>query len=212
MGRPYKKRLRFLIAFGPTQEPIDPVRFLSNYSTGVLGRCLVAAAKKRGHRVESVECPTRAQTARELDRLMWNLLPKSDVLVMAAAVADVRPAKIFGHKIKKNKLRGIRFVKNPDILSHLAKRKKRGQVFVGFGLESEKLAGNGAEKLRRKSLELIVLQKVTQKNKPFGNKAIDALLMDRAGKKAFCRSITKDKLARILIRRAERIFASKNRD
>jgi len=205
-------RLRFLIAFGPTQEPIDPVRFISNHSTGVMGRSLVAAAKKRGHRVESVECPKRAQTARELDRLMWGLLPKSDVLVMAAAVADVRPSKVSGTKIKKNELRGVRFVKNPDILAHLAKRKKRGQVFVGFGLESGNLAKNGAAKMRRKNLELIVLQKVTKKNKPFGKKAIDATLMDREGKTAVCRSVTKDKLAGILVRQAEEIFASKNRD
>lgn len=205
-------RLRFLIAFGPTQEPIDPVRFLSNYSTGVMGKSLVAAAKKRGHRVESVECPKRAQTARELDRLMWGLLPKSDVLVMAAAVADVRPAVVSGTKIKKDKLRGVRFVKNPDILAHLAKRKKRGQVFVGFGLESGDLAKNGAAKMRRKDLELIVLQKVTEKNKPFGKKTIDATLMDRKGKTAACRSVTKDKLAGILVRQAEEIFASKNSD
>ncbi len=212
--RPYnhKKRLRFLIAFGPTQEPLDPVRFLSNYSTGVMGRSLVTAAKKRGHRVEAVECPQRVQTAQKLDRLMWDLLPKADVVVMAAAVADVRPAKVSAAKIKKDRLRGIRLVKNPDILAHLAKKKKRGQVFVGFGLESENLVKNGADKMRRKSLELIILQRVTKNNKPFGNKTVDATLMDRSGEKVFCRSVTKDRLAGILIRQAERVFASKNRD
>jgi phosphopantothenoylcysteine decarboxylase/phosphopantothenate--cysteine ligase len=177
-----------------------------------MGKSLIAAAKKRGHRVEAVECPKRAQTARELDRLMRDLLPKSDVLVMVAAVADVRPSKISGTKIKKNKLRGIRFVKNPDILSHLAKRKKKGQVFVGFGLESYNLTKNGAGKIRKKGLELIVLQKVTEKNKPFGNKAINANLMDRTGKITVCRAVTKNKLARILVRQAEKIFASKNSD
>ncbi len=214
MGRSHKKRhknrLRFLIAYGPTQEPIDPVRFISNRSTGVMGKSLVTAAKSRGHHVESVECPKRVQTARELDRLMWDLLPAADVLVMAAAVADVRPARVSGTKIKKNRLHGVRFVKNPDILAHLAKRKKRNQVFIGFGLESENLARNGAEKMRRKSLELIALQKVTKKNNPFGKKAIDVCLMDRAGKTAVYRSVAKDKLAGVLVGRAEEIFASKN--
>ena len=205
-------KLRFLIAYGPTQEPIDPVRFISNYSTGVMGKCLVAAAKERGHRVEPVECPDRVQTARQLDRLMWDLLPKSDVVVMAAAVADVRPAKVSGSKIKKNKLRGMRFVKNPDILAHLAKRKKKGQVFVGFGLESKDLVKNGVQKMCLKKLELIVLQRVTEINKPFGKKPIDAYIMNQAGKTSVYRSVTKDRLAKVLVRQAEAIFASKNSD
>ena len=205
-------KLRYLIVSGPTREPLDPVRYLSNYSTGVMGRHLVASAKKRGHRVEWVECPQRAETALDLDRLLPGLLKKSDVLVMAAAVADVRPASVSASKIKKDKLRSIRLVKNPDILANLAKRKKSGQVFIGFGLESSDMLWHGAGKLRKKSLELIVLQSVTNSSKPFGEKPIDAVLMDSTGSMQTLRSVKKSLLADRIVRLGETLFASKNRD
>jgi phosphopantothenoylcysteine decarboxylase/phosphopantothenate--cysteine ligase len=175
-----------------------------------MGKNLVAAARRRGHRVEWVECPRRAQSARDLERLMRRLAPKSDVLMMAAAVADVRPAGISRAKIKKERLRSIRLVKNPDVLAGLAKRKKKGQVFIGFGLESGDTVRNGKRKLRSKRLELIVLQKVSRLDVPFGDKAIDAVLMDASGHRDVRRSVTKKRLAGELIRRAETIFAQKN--
>ena len=203
-------KLRFVVASGPTQEPIDPVRYLSNYSTGVMGKNLVAAAKARGHRVEWVSCPERAETALELEKILTRLVPKNDVLVMAAAVADARPAHFSSAKIKKEKLGAIRLVKNPDILAGLAKRKKRGQVFIGFGLESGELVRSGSGKLKRKGLELIVLQKVTARHKPFGDRAIDAVLLDARGRVTKRPAITKKRLAGELVRRAEQIFAAKN--
>jgi phosphopantothenoylcysteine decarboxylase/phosphopantothenate--cysteine ligase len=203
-------KLRFLVASGPTQEPIDPVRFVSNYSTGVMGKNVVEQARRRGHRVEWVECPSRARTALDLQRVLRPLAQKTDVLVMAAAVADVRPAGVSGAKIKKEKLRSVRFVKNPDVLAGLAKRKKKRQVFIGFGIESGNLARNGREKLTKKGLELIVLQKATKAQLPFGEKAIDAWLLDARGKIEKRRSITKKQLAGELVRRAEAIFAQKN--
>ena len=113
-------------------------------------------------------------------------------------------------KIKKDKLRAIRLVKNPDVLANLARRKKKGQVFIGFGLESGALERNGAKKLRQKGLELIVMQRVTRRERPFGDRAIEAGLMDASGKIKRYRSITKRRLAGVLVRRAEKIFASKN--
>ena len=86
--------MRFLIVYGPTQEPIDPVRFISNYSTGTMGRHLVEAAEKRGHKVTAVECPTDAQTANELLAKLKKVLPKNDCLIMAAAVCDMRPKSV----------------------------------------------------------------------------------------------------------------------
>ena len=202
-------KLRFLVASGPTQEPIDPVRFITNHSTGVMGKSVVDAAKKRGHRVEWVECPKTVQTALELEKLLKKLTPLSDVLVMAAAVADVRPAGFSGAKIKKEKLKSIRLVKNPDVLASLSRKKKRGQVFIGFGLESKDLVRNGKKKLRSKGLELIVLQKVTQTDKPFGDRAVDASLLGADGSIEKHRSISKRGLAGVLVRRAEALYASK---
>ena len=203
-------RLRFLVASGPTQEPIDPVRFITNHSTGVMGRSIVDAAKKRGHRVEWVECPKRVQTALELEKLLKQLTPKSDVLVMAAAVADVRPAGFSGAKIKKEKLKTVRLIKNPDVLAGLSRKKKRGQVFIGFGLESGNLVRNGQKKMRKKGLELIVLQKVTQTDRPFGDRAVDASLLSADGNVEKHRSISKRGLAGVLVRRAEALYAAKN--
>jgi phosphopantothenoylcysteine decarboxylase/phosphopantothenate--cysteine ligase len=203
---------RFLIASGPTQEPLDPVRFLSNYSTGTMGKRLVEAARRRGHRVTWVECPRQAQTARELQRKLSALLPKNDVLIMAAAVCDARPARVSAVKIKKGALSAIRLVKNPDILASLAKKKKKGQVFVGFGLESEKILENGLKKLRAKGLELIVLQKVTKKRTPFGERPIEAYLLKKDGDVRRFGSISKERLAGLLVREAEQGARAKKRD
>ena len=175
-----------------------------------MGKCVAQAAKKRGHFVEWVECPKRAQTALELEKLLKKLTPKSDVLVMAAAVADVRPADFSGAKIKKEKLRVIRLVKNPDVLAGLARKKKKGQVFIGFGIESAGLVQNGRKKLSKKGLELIVLQKVTRTDKPFGDKVVDATLLDARGGVKRHAAISKANLARVLVRQAEALFAAKN--
>jgi len=200
---------RFLIASGPTQEPLDPVRFLSNYSTGTMGKYLTQAARRRKHRVTWVECPRDAQTALDLQRKLTRLLPKNDVLVMAAAVCDARPARVSPTKIKKGALSAIRLVKNPDILAGLAKKKRKDQLFIGFGLESEKILANGHKKLRSKGLELIVLQKVTRTQTPFGEKPIEAFILKKNGGVKRFHSISKKKLADFLVREAERVARAK---
>jgi phosphopantothenoylcysteine decarboxylase/phosphopantothenate--cysteine ligase len=203
---------RFLIASGPTQEPLDPVRFLSNYSTGTMGKRLAEAARRRGHRVTWVQCPREARTALDLRKKLSALLPRNDVLIMAAAVCDARPARVSAVKIKKRALSTIRLVKNPDILASLAKKKKKGQVFIGFGLESEKILANGLKKLRQKSLELIVLQKVTKKRTPFGDRPIEAYLLKKNGDVRRFGSISKERLAELLVREAEEGTRAKKRD
>ncbi len=208
MNSAMTRRLRFLIAFGPTQEPLDPVRYISNNSTGVMGWYLIAAAKARRHKVTAIECPVDARTAQDLEKKLAALLPRHDVLIMAAAVCDVRPASFSSAKIKKDRLKSISLVKNPDILAGLARKKKKGQVFIGFGLESEKLLQNGLKKLKAKRLELIVLQKVTKKETPFGKKPIGAVLLDKRGKARKFGSITKERLARLLVKSAEKQFVS----
>ncbi len=198
-------RLRFLIASGPTQEPLDPVRYLSNNSTGVMGRHLVGAAKRRGHQVTHVESPRDARTARDLENKLRALLPKNDVLVMASAVCDVRPALFSKVKIKKERLSAIAVVKNPDILAGLAKKKKKGQIFIGFGLESDQMKENGYKKLKSKGLELIVLQRVTKSETPFGEKPIQALVMDKEKHCREFKSISKKRLAGFLVQEAEKL-------
>ncbi len=198
--------LRFLIASGPTEEPLDAVRYLTNRSTGVMGRHLAAAAKAKGHRVTWVRCPGMARTARDLEKVLTKELPKHDVLVMTAAVCDVRPAAVSGGKIKKDALKTLKLVKNPDILAGLAKRKKKGQVFVGFALESDHAMANARKKLKAKGLELVVLQKVSAGRTPFGEKPVDAWILDAEKSAERHVSISKRRLAGLLIRRASALY------
>lgn len=196
-----KSKLRFLIAYGPTQEPLDAVRFLTNRSTGVMGRCLIAAAKKRKQDVIAVECPTDARTALDLKAKLEKLVVKADVLIMAAAVADVRPKHVASGKIKKDRLTTIKLVKNPDILASLAKKKKN-KIFVGFGIESENLKQNGLKKLRSKKLDLIVIQEVREGNLPFGERSVQALILTPEGDSYRFASASKQELADYIVQQS----------
>ena len=208
-GKSSAKRLRFLIASGPTEEPIDPVRFISNNSTGIMGQRLFQAAKLKGHAVTWIRCPEKARTAIELQTKMAALLPKNDVVIMAAAVCDVRPKHFSGNKIKKGNLRAISLVKNPDILVSLKKKKKEGQVFIGFGIESARIFENGFKKVILKGLDLIVLQKFTKNSNPFGEKPIQAYLLDRGKKRRHFWAISKNRLSKILVSEAEKLYRAK---
>ncbi len=200
------KKLKFLIVYGPTQEPIDPVRYLSNYSTGTMGRCLVEAAKSRNHLVTAVECPKDVQTARELLETLKKLISRADILIMAAAVCDMRPKTLSSKKIKKENLNKIELIKNPDILAELSKLKKKAQVFVGFALESSNVLKNSVNKLKKKSLDWIVAQEVGAKTKPFGDSKVCYWIINSDAKIEKTTALTKESLARILIARCEGIL------
>lgn len=204
------KKLKFLIVYGPTQEPIDPVRFISNCSTGTMGKYLVACAKKHGHKVQSVECPRQARTALELQKLLQKMVRRCDVLIMAAAVCDVRPQIFSRIKCKKEALSSISLIKNPDILRSLGKNKKPKQCFVGFGIESSNIIERGREKLKSKYLDLIVMQKVTFDHLPFGECAVEAFFLGQEASlsKRF-NSVSKEKLASSLISWIEQYFRSR---
>jgi phosphopantothenoylcysteine decarboxylase/phosphopantothenate--cysteine ligase len=198
------KKLRILVASGPTREPIDPVRYLSNYSTGTMGEALAKAVKRRGHRLTWVRCPEDAETARDLLKKLSRLLPKNDVLMMAAAVCDARPAEKAASKIKKAGFRQIKLVQNPDLLAELARKKKKSQIFIGFALESKNLLENGFDKLLRKNLEAILLQRVTNKSTPFGKQSIDAIVLRKDSSLQALKGVTKDRIAAVLVREAEK--------
>ena len=171
-----------------------------------MGRALVEAAKSKGHTVTAVECPKDAESATKLLVLLKELAPKCDVLIMTAAVCDMRPKITSKIKIKKDKLSKMELVKNPDILAQLAKTKKKGQVFTGFALESSDLGRNGRFKMKAKGLDLIVVQKVSHKEKPFGEKEVDFMILSRQGEVQKTGPIAKTQLARILIARTEAIL------
>jgi phosphopantothenoylcysteine decarboxylase/phosphopantothenate--cysteine ligase len=163
------KGLRVLIGAGRTEEPIDPVRVLTNRSSGRMGFALAEAARDRGAAVTvvagatSVEPPSGvtlvpALTAAEMDLAMRAHAPRADLVLMAAAVADFRPARAASLKMKRGEgPRSLELLPNPDILARLAARRRPGQVLVGFALETTRGLASARAKLRAKGLDLIVL-------------------------------------------------------
>jgi phosphopantothenoylcysteine decarboxylase/phosphopantothenate--cysteine ligase len=163
------KGLRVLIGAGRTEEPIDPVRVLTNRSSGRMGFALAEAARDRGAAVTvvagatSVEPPAgvalvSALSATDMEQAMRSHAPKADLVLMAAAVADYRPARAAAQKLKRGEgPRSIELLPNPDILAAIAARRRPGQVIVGFALETRHGLANARAKLRAKGLDLIVL-------------------------------------------------------
>jgi len=162
-----------LITAGPTWEMLDPVRFLSNRSSGLMGFELANAAVKAGAKVTLVTGPVtlpdpkgvsviRVVSAQDMYRACLKLFPKMDIAIMTAAVSDYRPAKVAKHKIKKCLDAGsgttmtLKLVRNPDILATLGKRKKKHQLLVGFALESRNMLAYAKDKMKRKNCDLIV--------------------------------------------------------
>lgn len=173
------ENLRVLVTAGGTREPIDPVRYVSNRSSGKMGYALAGAAAQRGARVTLVSAPTwleppggvdvvRVETAEEMYRAVMERYHEVDVVVKAAAVADYRPRERQAQKIKKTGGQLVlKMEKTKDILQELGDNKDH-QVLVGFAAETENLLQNAAEKLARKKLDLLVANDVTQPGAGFG--------------------------------------------
>jgi phosphopantothenoylcysteine decarboxylase/phosphopantothenate--cysteine ligase len=163
-----------LVTAGPTEEPVDAVRYISNRSSGKMGYALAEGARRRGARVVLVSGPTRAEpptvptfervrTAAEMAEAVLRHADAATVIVMAAAVADFRPATAHKGKIKKQ--HGPPVVKlesTADILAEISRRRQNGQIIVGFAAETEDLIENATAKLRAKRLDLLVANDVNQ--------------------------------------------------
>jgi len=184
---------RVLITAGPTQEPLDPVRFLSNRSSGKMGWALTEAARDRGADVVLVAGPTSLApvpnvtyvpvvTSEEMRKEVVTRFPGTDVLIMAAAVADFRPARPARGKVPKGRdVRMLALEPTKDILKELPLR-RAGQVVVGFAAETGDLVARARGKLRDKSLDLIVANDLTEPGAGFGTDTNLATLLDRAGR------------------------------
>jgi phosphopantothenoylcysteine decarboxylase/phosphopantothenate--cysteine ligase len=163
---------RVIVTAGGTREPLDPIRYLGNRSSGRMGYALARAARDRGALVTLVSTTGQpapfgvellaAETAAEMGDAVLDTLASADVLLMAAAVADYRPATTAEQKIKKGEDLTLTLVRTPDILAHVATRRRPAQVVVGFAAETENLLQNALEKLRRKHLDLIVANDARQ--------------------------------------------------
>lgn len=161
--------MRFLVTAGPTREWIDPVRYISNASSGRMGYEVARQALRRNHTVVLISGPTNlrsprgvqtvsVETALQMHSAVLRHLPDVDALVMTAAVADFRPARRSSRKIRRKSSLTLRLLPNPDILADAAKIKRPHQVFVGFALEdSINATENALRKLKAKRLDLVVL-------------------------------------------------------
>lgn len=183
----------FIITAGPTREALDPVRFLTNRSSGRMGYALAKVARDRGAEVILVSGPTEltppegvrfiaVESARDMYKAVMDNLPWAQVVIKAAAVADYRPQEQALQKIKKGTEEGltVRLVRNPDILAEAGKN-KGSRILVGFAAETNDLVKNAQEKLKRKNLDLIVANDVTRRGAGFAADTNIVKILDAQG-------------------------------
>jgi phosphopantothenoylcysteine decarboxylase / phosphopantothenate---cysteine ligase len=215
------ENLRFLVSAGPTREPIDPVRFISNRSSGKMGYALAYAAAERGAGVTLVSGPVtiphpprvdlhEVVTAREMHDAVVTLAPGHDVVIMAAAVVDFEPAEARNQKIKRHgRLEmHLELRRTPDILESLAKLEPPPFI-VAFAAETEEIERNAEEKLRRKGSDMIVANDVSDPGIGFDSDHNEVLLIHRDGSRENIGRMEKHLLAEIILDRVVRAYAAK---
>jgi len=204
---------KILITAGGTREPIDPIRFIGNRSSGRQGFALAAAAASRGAQVHLIAANTdlpviegititNVETAEQMAAVLEYEFSECDALIMSAAVADAKVANYSDQKIKKEKLDAVSLSKNPDILKSLSEKKKPSQVIVGFAAETisglDELQKQGKEKLLSKSLDLIYVNNVSD-GAVFGSENTQGLIIDKNQNVIKVPQISKDTLSDILL-------------
>ncbi|MCI8409741.1 MAG: bifunctional phosphopantothenoylcysteine decarboxylase/phosphopantothenate--cysteine ligase CoaBC [Lachnospiraceae bacterium] len=171
---------KILITAGPTREAIDPVRFISNHSTGKMGYALARQAMLRGADVTLVTGPTTltpppfvevvsVESAKDMFEEVITLAANQDIIIKSAAVADYKPSSVATEKIKKKEDTSVmELVRTQDILSHLGANKKDGQILCGFSMETENLIENSRKKLEKKHADMIVANNLQESGAGFG--------------------------------------------
>jgi phosphopantothenoylcysteine synthetase/decarboxylase len=203
--------IRCLVTAGPTREHLDPVRFLSNPSSGKMGYALAAAAAAAGWRVELVNGPvalpppsnvtvTRVTSAAEMFAAVDKLFDACDVLIMTAAVSDFRPKETSPQKVKKGDAAlVVEFEPTTDIVKTMAARKRPGQLVVGFAAETQDVENYARRKLKEKNLDFIVANLVGQPGAGFESDDNTVVLLGRDGSRTPFGPAPKTDLARQLI-------------
>ena len=207
-----------LVTAGPTREHLDPVRFLSNPSTGTMGYALAAEAARRGAQVTLLSGPTALDAPPGVTRIDVTSADdldaaarqhgSADLVIAAAAVADYRPAERHDHKIKKEAGQtetDIRFVRTPDVLAGIGERKRPGQVLVGFALETQDGDQNARAKMQRKALDWIVLNYANEPGAGFGTGTNRVALLGADGSRADFPAASKADIAAAIL---DRVAAS----
>ena len=174
------KGLKVLVTAGPTQEPIDPVRFITNHSTGKMGYAIAAVCMRRGAEVTLVSGPTAVQkpefvnivpvrTAREMFEEVTSRADEQDIIIKAAAVADYRPKNVSSEKVKKTDGElSMEMERTDDILAYLGSHRRPGQFLCGFSMETENVLENSRKKLKKKNLDMIAANSLKVEGAGFG--------------------------------------------
>lgn len=210
------------VTAGPTREALDPVRFLSNHSTGKMGYAIARCALRRGARVNLISGPVSltppqgvhlipVTSACEMREAVLEVLPQSDIIVKAAAVGDYRPAECADNKIKKKSddMR-VSLVRNPDILAEIGTLRRDDQVICGFSMETRDLLENSAKKLNAKHCDVIVANNLKTKGAGFAGDTNVVTLLYRDGRVEPLELMDKGDVADILLDRLTALSAKQN--
>lgn len=214
--------LRILVTAGPTQEPLDPVRYIGNRSSGKMGYALAETARRRGAAVTLISGPTNLtpplgieyreiKTAEQMRDAVFAHRPESDIIIKAAAVSDYRPRASAAHKIKKGKdSLNLELVKNPDILSELASKKAMPRcLLVGFAAETEDLLTHAKKKMKSKALDMIVANDVSGEDAGFETDTNRVKIVYKDGQVEDVPLMTKTEVADVLLDRIKTIWESR---
>ncbi|MBI5570275.1 MAG: bifunctional phosphopantothenoylcysteine decarboxylase/phosphopantothenate--cysteine ligase CoaBC [Desulfomonile tiedjei] len=208
---------RILVTAGPTEEPLDPVRFITNRSSGKMGVAVADRAAARGATVTLVAGPLKVvpparvrhvpvRTAREMYDRVIEYFPDVDVVVKAAAVADFRPALEKTGKMKKDEVgSSIELLKNPDIVKQLGETKRKDQIVVGFAAETHDARAHGTAKLREKHLDMLVLNDVSKPGAGFDYDTNIVTFLHRSGEEEDFGVLPKERVADLILDRVLRL-------
>ncbi|WP_069650207.1 bifunctional phosphopantothenoylcysteine decarboxylase/phosphopantothenate--cysteine ligase CoaBC [Caloranaerobacter ferrireducens] len=209
---------KVIVTAGPTIERIDPVRYITNFSSGKMGYAVAIEAKRRGADVILISGPTNLDkpegikvvsinTTMEMLKAVEEYFDETDVLIKAAAPLDYRPEVVSDKKIKKQDgSLNIKFVRNPDILAHFGKLKKK-QILVGFAAETNDVIENAIKKIKIKNLDFIVANDVTMKNAGFRSNTNIATIIDKEGHTYNYPQMSKEELAKIILDKVEELLS-----
>lgn len=214
--------LNILVTAAGTREPIDPVRYIGNRSSGKMGYAIAEAARDLGANVTLISGPSalsplagvnffKVESARDMRRLVLENFPESQIVIKAAAVADYRVKNVADHKIKKNDEElTLVLEKNPDILKELGQKKQNGQVLVGFAAETQNLIQYAKSKLEKKNLDMIVANDVSKPQAGFNVDTNLIKLLKRDGSIEELPLMSKKDLAYIILNHVMKIYRQHN--
>lgn len=215
--------MTILITAGPTREAIDPVRFLSNRSSGKMGYAIAKSAADAGHRVILISGPTEldvpdrvdfipVESALEMHDSVEHWIKRADIAIFAAAVADYRPAEIQPHKIKKNETSlTLQLVKTPDILGSAREDFGYRGVLIGFAAETQNLEDNARKKLKLKQCDLIIANDVSRSDIGFDAHENEILMVYADHSEALPKA-SKQHLAHLILEHASELAAARDPD